>query len=423
MNLALKRISQHTASILIIGAYMYISVPNFLTSIYAEDGQQHLQDAIRDGGIQTLFRTLGGYADLPTRAIASAIYLASPSLYPLLLAAAVVLVIYFCTIVVYKSVNPFFQNKNLTILFISFLIVLPIARFESIGNVANLHFFLFTSSAFVFLHFLWFKKVDKFQLYFVLFSALSIPLMVFFFVFLLYQFRANIKSYKNYRSLLANPFTFLMVGSIINFILSWGDTETRPPKNANSLLKISYLFLDRVVGSSFIPFWGRVSSNENVAVISHSPFQSTLLRATLASAVLIAILFMISKLETELRKFALFTVAMLVLFCILIGRFYNLEPRYCIYPTYLLIFLLFLRFSKLQNRKVHVFIALFIVLLSFNARVETESRQGSTNWQLEVKKARDLCKSNPNLLEVSIQTAPFNSKLQWFLKLSCKQLN
>ena len=422
MNQIMKKMSQHAASLFMIGLYMYLTVPNFLTSIYAEDGQDHLQDAIRDGGLQTLFRTVGGYADIPTKAIAATIYQSSPELYPVLLGIAVITIIHICSLVIYSSVVPFFQNKSLAILFISFLVISPIARFESIGNVANLHFFIFTSSAFIFLRFIWFKSVTKFQLFFILMSALSTPLVLFYFILILYNFNGNLKEYKQKENLTTNPFFILFIGSILNFTISWGDTSNRPPNNSNSIFEITYLFLDRVVGSAFIPFWGRVSSDGNSVLISHSPFQHIVLRATLASVILILLIISTLKLESELRKFSLFLLGVILIFCFLVGRFYNLEPRYSIFPCFLITFLSFLVFSKFDSRFIRASIAIWLVLLSLNARAESESRQGSTNWGSEVKEARNLCKNQSGLREVPIQISPFNADYKWYLSLSCYQL-
>ena len=161
-------------SFTLIILYMVITVPNFFTSIYAEDGSIYLQDALNTGGLHNLFKTYAGYGDLPARLIAAIVSLFPVSLYPYIYGLLNAFVMLVCITLVYTSIKPIFRKKSLSLLFSSFLLILPIARFESIGNITNLHFFFFTaynhscnykSYCYYFSHFL---SILNFELVFVL---------------------------------------------------------------------------------------------------------------------------------------------------------------------------------------------------------------------------------------------------------------
>jgi hypothetical protein len=401
---------------------MVITVPNFFSSIYAEDGQIYLQDALDTGGLHNLFKTVAGYGDLPARAIAAVVSLFPVSLYPYAYGLFSGFVMLICTTLVYSSVAPIFQNRSLSLLFSSFLLILPIARFESIGNVTNLHFFFFTASTFVFIHFLCVKKSTYGQLFFVFVSALSVPLCVFLFIFMLYRWRENSIYIKNPRMILNSPFFYLLIGSLLNLVISWGDTVARAPRNTNSFLKISYLYFDRVVGSSFVPFWGRVSSDGNQILVSHTPITSLAIRMVISTLLMGVLIFLVTRLDRNNRSIANFVIMSSLLYSFLIGYFYNLEPRYCIFPAYGLVFSFFMYLSSLEKRAISFYIGGLMLLLILNSSSETESRKNSLDWKTQVALASTACQSATSKTQIPIRIAPFRPESNWTLRISCDRL-
>ena len=422
MALKIRKLVDYGSLLIISGFYLVITVPNFFTSIYAEDGARYLQDALDSGGLNNIFKTLAGYGDVPARIIAAIASLSPPKWYPISLGILTILVVALCVIVVFDSVLPILKNKSLAYLFSVFLLVLPIARFESLGNVTNLHFYFFTSSAFVILHFLFTKKISIFQGIFVFLAALSVPLTLFLFVFLLY--RGDPRKYFSLelKSLLMNPFVILGVGSLINFLVSWGDSSSRAPRSLNSIVKVSYLYLDRIVGSTFTPFWGRVHSDENGIVISNSIINSIGIRLIVATLLFGLLFFLSLKLDKFSRNFALFILGISVLFGVLLGFFFNLEPRYCIFPSYLLAFVFFFIFSSQNKRWPVPILLIYLLLLTINASSDVASRQNSSNWKNQVAIARSECQNDRNLEDVRIRIAPFRAGAYWFMKLPCSTI-
>ncbi len=422
MNLVSKKSFKLPLGFTLIIFYMVVTVPNFLTSIYAEDGQIYLQDALNTGGLHNLFKTVAGYGDLPARAIAAIVILFPVSLYPFVYGLLNSFVMLICTYLVYSSVTPIFRKRSLSLLFSSFLLILPIARFESIGNITNLHFFFFTASTFVFIHFLYFKKSTFWQLAFVFVSALSIPLCVFLFFFMIYRWREHATYLKDPRKLLLSPFFYLLLGSLFNFVISWGDTVSRTPRNSNSFLKISYLYFDRVVGSSFVPFWGRVSSDNNQILVSHSPITSLVARISISAILLGVLIFLVTRLDQKNRSIASLVIIASLLFSILIGFFYNLEPRYCIFPAYTLVFSLFLYLTSLEKRELDFYIGGVMLLLILNSSSETESRKNSLDWKTQVASASTACQNATPRTQIPIRIAPIRPDANWILRIPCDRL-
>ena len=422
MSLVSKKSFQLILSFALIILYMVITVPNFFTSIYAEDGQIYLQDALNTGGLHNLFKTVAGYGDLPARLIAAIVSLFPVSFYPYIYGLLNAFVMLVCTTLVYTSVKPIFRKKSLSLLFSSFLLILPIARFESIGNITNLHFFFFTASTFVFIHFLYFRKSTFYQLFFVLVSALSVPLCVFLFFFMIYGWKENSVYIKNPKMILHSPFFYLLIGSIFNFVISWGDTVARAPRNSNSFIKISYLYFDRVVGSSFVPFWGRVSSDDNQIVVSHSLITNLLVRIAISAILMGVLIYLVTRLDQKNRSIASFGIFASLLFSLLVGYFYNLEPRYCIFPSYILVFSFFMYLAKLEKREVDFLIGGLMLLLILNSSSETESRKNSLDWKTQVALASTVCQNSKQKSEIPIRIAPFRPESNWILRIPCDRL-
>ena len=422
MALKLRKILEYVSFLIITGVYLTVTVPNFFTSIYAEDGARYLQDALDTGGINNLFKTLAGYGDVPARIIAAIASISPPEMYPLALGVLITLVVTLCVIIVFDSVLPIFKTRSLAYLFASFLLVLPIARFESIGNVTNLHFYFFTSSTFILFHYLFMGKISIFQGIFILFAALSVPLTLFLFIFLFCK--GNPKKYfrLELKSLIMNPFIILGIGSLINFLISWGDSSSRAPRSLNSILKVAYLYLDRIVGSTFIPLWGRVYSDKDGVGISNSIFNSVGARLITASLIFILLLLFSLKLNKDSRNFALFLLGISILFGVLLGFFFNLEPRYCIFPSYLLAFVFFYLISLQKKVLVEPVLLVYLLLLNINASNDIASRQNSSDWKSQVAIARAECRNERNQTNIRIRIAPFRPDAYWSIRLPCSRI-
>jgi hypothetical protein len=279
-------------------------------------------------------------------------------------------------------------------------------------------------------------QVKSSGLLFIFFSALSTPLCIFLFVFALayylLELRTNLKVewYKSFKvvRLRQNPFIALLLGLIGLAMLSLGDLGSRLPSKVNSFEKTMYLFLDRQVGSTFLPFWGHVSSENGKVVVDHSPFNSLEIRLTLSLLVTFCFLLLFTWLSKEYRiKFI--TIGLPVIFYTgVIGYLYNLEPRYTIFPSFLTMFLFivaidyFLRKQTKRQNTMRILVLIIFIGISLNSRSESTSRLGGISWENQVSQERKECMRKSTEGFAEFQLAPFRNDTNWILTVPCAKL-
>jgi hypothetical protein len=113
-----------------------------LDSMWAEDGSIFLQQAFQPDPAASLFHPYRGYLHVLSRLIAGA-----ASLVPIEVAAAVMaggaaLVVGAIAVFVYVASTEVIASRVLRGMVAGSVVLTPVARIESLGNVANLHFFL-----------------------------------------------------------------------------------------------------------------------------------------------------------------------------------------------------------------------------------------------------------------------------------------
>jgi len=402
--------------------YLKFFVPNFFSSVYAEDGQIYLNDALTSGGLNNLFKTYAGYVDLPARLIAALTILFDPAFYPFILGFGTISVMTICMMVIYYACDKVFQNKSQSALFAGFLLVLPISRFESLGNVTNLHFYIFTSSSFVFIQYLVIRRISLNQGFFVLIATLSTPLTLFLMFFSLYGLKKPSNwNFKTIR-LKNNPFIILGIGTLINIVVSWGDLDTRTPTDVNSVAKSGYLYLDRVIGSALIPFWGRVSTNQGVTLVSSSIFNSLYIRAALTFLILLLVLYIARRTSVGVQPLLVIIFSITIIYSIILSMAYNLEPRYAIFPSYLISFIFFVIVIQLNPKFATVILFCFVLLMNLNSASTTLSRYKATDWTKQVKFAKLACNTLDDSKSMNIRIAPFREDAFWFVNIPCSRI-
>jgi hypothetical protein len=140
----------------------------------------------------------------------------------------------------------------------------------------------------------------------------------------------------------------------------------RTPHPPSSILSTFYLFLDRGIGSALIPNWGFVSGDRNNPEFENTLFtQSLLMRALLSLVVLFVIISLMflkiktSGIQTSSPAIVLFTTSLL--FSLLIGLTFSVEPRYMIFSSFLIFYAVVSLISTLKSTFVH---KVFLVFLS-----------------------------------------------------------
>ena len=305
-----------------------------------------------------------------------------------------------------------------------FFVFVPIATFDSIATSINLHFFLLFTSLLILLTSD--KKSSLLGHIIVLLTCLSDPLAVLILPAVLLRFLI-IRSINKYIVTLALSL-LIQFFSVFIFI----GNSTREIGHNTSIIKTTYLFMDRVVGSSLIPFWGFVDGNASQSV----GISKALLFRLFASFIVLSlcIYIVIHTFTINGKNFhddnSLLTGLLILtigLYWSVTGLFFNPEPRYAIFPSLCLITVLLLNLdsivyhiksSKLSKPIVYLISFLFIAIAigSFHA---SSFRDTNLSWRAQLEEAKSECK-NSQILFAKIEIPPERNKLAVVLR--CKLL-
>jgi hypothetical protein len=184
--------------------------------------------------------------------------------------------------------------------------------------------------------------------------------------------------------------------------------------------------LDRVVGSTFIPWWGDVSKSTTSPVPHILPTSIYLVsRAFLALGILLFCAFYLLKSSKKSREtIALITGVFLsgVLYWLVVGVLFNPEPRYAIFPSFSLLLLIFYFHGNLntsKNFKLHERVITILILFTWiGSWSPSAHRTEGPNWTTELLKAKAKCSVGVD--KVRIPIIPDN--LDWNVLIDCKKI-
>lgn len=413
------------AAWVLVSGVLYLKIPTALTKIYAEDGSISLQDALAKTFPNDFLSPYAGYFDIIARSAGRVVVS-----FPLQNAAQIffffnTLMLTWIAITIYRASSEVIPSGFNRAIFSLSLILLPIASFESLANTANLHFFFMSACLPIFLR----KNTSGFENYFfsffVLMATLSTPLMVFYFPLIVFL-RWNSKI----SSLLTKPNHFELAwlfGILIQvfFIISeaFGD---RTSTGVQSVAKTGFLYLDRVVGSTFFPWWGNIS--DSTPSIAPDLFSARIYLALRAiSAMILFFLFIIyiiksSKKDSEIRNLSAGVMLTVLFYWFVVGVLFSPEPRYAIFPSFaLLVVLFYVQGESLKKERLNLHqrtVIVLIMLTWLGSWSPSELRVNGPTWATEYEKARVDCFAGAS--DVRIPIIPTN--LKWFVVIDCEKV-
>jgi hypothetical protein len=361
--------------------YLNWGIERFFDSIYAEDGTVFLQEALFEGPIVSLTNTYAGYLDVPARLVGSIVSLFHPVNYALINSLLLVLLISFFQSVVYSLFMEITNSKFYSVLISIYFVTIPIGRFESLGNIANLHFYSLSICGLLFLKNVIRERLTKFDFLILIILSFGSPLSIMFSSLVLLFIAINSILRKNETiDRRFNRGKLLFSASInstivtTSLILGWNNATNRLQSlnfGIDDFVRATYLFLDRVIASSFLPFWGHVSQQEDgVVLITSRIFGNLEIRLVLG--VFLALIVAIGILVVNFReRIVLVTILLNVfVYSFVLGITFGLQPRYSLVASFLLqncVFLV-LALSEKSDRKSLVIkiISLVVILLQIS---------------------------------------------------------
>jgi len=404
-----------------------VRVPMGLVNFWAEDGVVFYSDVINKDFPQRLFTDsgAGGYLNLSGKMIAEFVGLFSIEIAPIINFILVNLSYSILIMIIFKRVNPYFQNKVLLLLFLGFFVFVPIATFDSLATSINLHFFLLFSTFIII--FTNFTRPTATGHVVVFITCLSDPLAI-----LLAPGILAIYFLKKQRN--GYMLTYLFSLSIqIASILHFFGSSTRVVGNDPSISKTIYLFMDRVVGVSFIPIWGFVDKQ----TLETGGASSTLIfRFLIGALVLISILFLALKASSiSVKQFRVgqdFLIASMILtlstYWGIVGILFNPEPRYAIFPSLCLGLVLLLSLdtvissaqNALSQKLLIICSSILFTSIYASAFHVSEIRETDQNWKKQIEDGRAACDEEA-ILDFQVNIPPKRNSL--VLTINCKDLS
>jgi hypothetical protein len=413
-----------------------VRIPMGYKSFWAEDGSIFYQDAAEETFLETLKFPTSGYLILIGRIggkVTSNFPLENVTFVNFILATFVAAL---SVVTVFNHSRTLVAKIPLRIIASIGFVFIPVANFDSIANLANLHFFLPFVVLIVLISSQKNVKASLLSVLLIILACLSDPLCIFCFPALLYlkksgtRFTFSMKDTIYAKTYLASMFIQLA------FTVAYLSQGARSFGQEHSVVKTFYLFLDRVVGSTFIPGWGRVSSSDFTGEFLTAKLLS---RAVLASTILIfwVVLYLklikkemvvVDKRNLANKDFLLFQLlACSLTYWFVAGIAFNPEPRYGIFPSFCLLMCAIVivdRYSATQNNLKARRFTLWIFIASISATwifswAPSPHRITGPEWREELGRAIKLC-TNSNVKSTKLQILPEEGN--WFVEVPCSSL-
>jgi hypothetical protein len=410
---------------------LWARAPFAAKNFYAEDGSRFYHDAITIDFVDSLRKPMAGYYHLVPRVIGSVTALGPVSTAALVNYLLVVMVVAWISSTIYVSSVTTLKRPSARLVLAMGITLLPIVGFESIANSTNLHFLLLCGSSVVLLG----QQSTRWQringTVLVVATGLSTPLLVSLLPLVV------MRSWYNHRES-DRPGSPVIVGWMLGvagqlFFVFLASEASRELGDNRSLQKTVFLFLDRVVGYNYIPFWPRISGE------SYSGSVSTLLvgRAFVGLLVVALIAFLLYwAARTGFRSTEPYRVVAMVLVTLVGGAFwlsagmlFSTEPRYAVFPAFCIGWSLLIATELVSRageghglvtpRQRSVGVVVLILAIYSTHWTPSELRRSGPTWSDGLRVAEEICATTDNST-AAIRLLPLSAI--WEVELPCDRL-
>ncbi len=433
-------IFKNTAKFYLLVTFVYIlKVPMAYLNFYAEDGVLFFQEANDLPFPLDFLKPATGYIILISRIIARLDTLFPIETLPIVNFIFVCISIAFICAVTWSNLSNLIYKNHLKLICCSSIIFLPIINFELMASSSSLHFLLIFPTILILIKLRNKDSISNVDIFILAITFLSDPLSIMCIAILAKP--ENLSNWKYIYLKGKNIYIVIFFCVAIQFLyVVYGlAIGSRRISNSGSLLKTTYLYLDRVVGSSLVPNWGFVNSSDLVSGIFTVKI---IIRGGIALIIFSGLIFLILHLwrKMTIDKISIFQPIESIIILLIVstsywffaGYLFNPEPRYAIFPGLCLITVtlvlvdLFAKeeFSKkILGFSVQKSSAIFVsgLLIStwiFSIKPSSIRTEGPT-WETELISARNSC-NNPDQEFAKLRILP--TTVNWFVTFKCTKL-
>jgi hypothetical protein len=424
---------------LLISFAYFVKVPIAYLNFYAEDGMIFFQEANDMPFPLDLLKPTGGYLILVSKIIGRLLTLFPIEILPFVNFIFVCISIAFICAVTWSNLSNLIFNNYLKLICCCSIIFLPIINFELMASSCSLHFLLIFPTVLILINLRNKESIKNIDVFILVMTFLSDPLSIMCIAILVKP--ENLRNYKFIYHKNKKIYIVIFISAAIQclYVIYSYITGVRGILNSSSFVKTVYLYLDRVVGSSLIPNWGFVNSNDVASGVFN---EKIIMRGSIALIIIFGLFFFTLQLYRKIRndKMAIYQPmeSIIILFIIstsywlFAGYLFNPEPRYAIFPSICLITIILMlfdffikeKFSKkilgfsFQKCGVLFISGLLISTWMFSIKPSSLRTEGPT-WESELISARNLCK-NQDQKFAKLRILPITAN--WFVTLECVKL-
>ena len=405
-----------------------LRVPSGLVNFWAEDGLVFYSDVINFSFPHRFFMDSGqgGYLNASGKLIAEFIKFFPIDYAPVANFVLVNAIYALILKVVYSQLKSYFIDRIFLYLLMGFIAAVPIASFDSTATSINLHFFL------IFARFIILItdgiKPTLLKHLIIIMACLSDPLMLLFAPAIILKIIKN-KTLTN--SYLYSYFISTCIQGLA--IMQFFGNSSRVIDDSFNVIKASYLFMDRVIGSSLIPGWGFIDGqtiqNGGVSRELIIRLSASLLALVFYSIVIYSSFKAIrANFSAERINLTICLIMTLCLYWVVTGLFFSPEPRYAIFPSLCIATTLLLGLDinifAVKQTQLNRFLRFTVILLFaaiFAGAFQISSiRETNLDWRQQIVQARNECNMKA-LQHVKVLVPPENHQLG--VKINCVLLS
>lgn len=368
----------------LVSIIFFTKIPEAYSNFYAEDGAFY--GVAEELSLWQSFADISsGYLIFVSSLIANTVTLFPPSIVSI---ANAIIVSFFAGLLVfrtYENLTPLLESWMLRTIGSLTLILLPINNFENLASGTAIHFQLLLVTLLISIRRQRCERISRIDNSLVVIACLSDPFAIISLTpFLLHKLRTTRQSV----SLLLKDTLFLTVICALTiqfgFILHTYLVGEGRSLSSNSISKVGYLYLDRVVGSSLIPNWGFVSSDDFLFnELNDKLFLRTTISILVFLLIVTSLIYVLRYRQVLGDSFRIRSIYWLffppLFYWTLCGFLFNPEPRYALFPgcSLVLIVLILSELVATQRRvpqKVASNLVIFGIILTWAFSFEPSER-------------------------------------------------
>ena len=410
---------------------LWARAPFAVRNFWGEDGKIFYQDALTIGFFDSLGTNVDGYYHMGSRVVGSVVALAPVSAAALVNYLIVVLVVAWISSTIYLSSETTLKSPLSRVSLAMSVTLLPIVGFESIANSANLGYLLLCASSVVLLgrqQTIWRRTND---VVFVVVTGFATPLLICAAPLVGIRVWRDRRAHRRYPPAVAFGWMFGVVGQLsLVALFTFG---SRGLGEGRSFQRTFFLFLDRVLGYNFIPFWPSITGESYSGSVS-----ATLIgRALVCLLVAFLITFLLFRAaRTGLRSGETNRVAAMTLiminggaFWLFVGTLFSTQPRYAVFPAFCITWSVLIAAELVgttgagndsRTRRQASAGIVFLLLVAFATHwTPSELRRTGPTWSDGLRTAEEVCATTSSST-APVQILPVYHN--WKVELPCERM-